>query len=237
MNLDFRASFFVALATLVTACAGPVPKMDMSTDNISTIRTIAVVRPPGPKTYAVLNFGSPAMAFGLLGGLVAAHEQNSKQEALTAAYKAQGSFGTSNLASGIASKLTAAGFEANVEDAPWEEAEGRYKLPFENIKSSADAVLVLFPTIVGFVATGMTADYLPTITVVAVMLGKDRKQQLYRGYHASGWTPKAEGWKSSPAKVTFSNFDALMADPKTSAAALTGAADAIASSIAGDLHK
>ena len=69
------------------------------------------------------------------------------------------------------------------------------------------------------------------------MLGKDRKRQLYRGYHAAGWTPKAEGWKVSSAKVTFSNFDALMADPRASAAALSDAADAIATSIAGDLHK
>ena len=115
--------------------------------------------------------------------------------------------------------------------------DGRFKLPFEKINSTADAVLIISPTVIGFIATGVTSDYLPTITVVATLVGKDRKEQLYRGFHSSGWAPKADGWKVSRPRSTYANFDALMADPKASAAALTEAGDAIAESVSGDLQR
>jgi hypothetical protein len=124
-----------------------------------------------------------------------------------------------------------------VEDGPWEEADGKFKLSFDKIQSNADAVLVISPTIIGFVATGVTSDYLPTITAVVTLLGKDRKEQLYRGFHASGWQPKADGWRNSMAKTTFANFDALMADPTRTAASLSEAATAVTSTVSNDLRR
>jgi hypothetical protein len=103
--------------------------------------------------------------------------------------------------------------------------------------TSADAVLVLSPMLVGFVATGMTSDYLPTVRLTAILLGKDRKDPLYRGYHAAGWAPSQAGWKTAPARKTFSNFDALMADPAATADALRASGDSVAESVVEDLRR
>jgi hypothetical protein len=131
--------------------------------------------------------------------------------------------------------LKAAGYDARLEDGPWVEKEGKQTLEFEAIRSDADAVLVAAPALVGFVAPHMGSDYYPTITAVATALGKDRKQKLYVGYHASGWQMTREGWRNSPAAVTYPNFSDIMADTKASAASLDAAAAAIAATIVQDL--
>jgi hypothetical protein len=237
MIVRFRLVILCAVMALLAACAGPVPRIDASVNSLSPVKTIAVIRPPEPKTYTVMNFGHPGMAFGLIGGLIAGGDQASKQDQLSAAFKAQGVGFASHLASQIALKLGTAGYETAVEDGPWEEAEGRYRLPFDKINSKADAVLVVSPTIVGFIATGAISDYLPTMTAVVTLLGKDRKEQLYRGFHSSGWAPKADGWKVTPPKKTFPDFDTLMANTKASASALDNAGTAIAETVSADLRR
>ncbi|BAL26843.1 hypothetical protein [Azoarcus sp. KH32C] len=233
-----RQFFLIAAILVVTGCAGPVRKIDTSPGALADVKTVAVIRAPEPKTYTVMNFGHPGIAFGLVGGLVAAADQSSKQERLTKAIKEKAPAQTADaLAEGIAGQLQRRGFDARVEDGPWEENDGKFKLEFDKITSSADAVLVVTPTMVGFIATGVTSDYLPTVTAIITLLGKDRKEQLYRGFHAAGWQPKAEGWRYSPPTETFGNFDALMADPTKTGLALAGAAREIASTVADDLKR
>lgn len=223
--------------SLLAACAGPVPRIESNPAVLSRIKTVAVINPPEAKTYIVMNFGHPGMAFGLIGGLVAAADQSSKQDQLTAALKKENLSVSNTLASGLVARLSGAGFQARAENGPWEEKDGKYILEFDKIQSDADAVAVVTPTITGFIATGATSDYLPTITVVVTLLDKDRKTQIYRGFHAAGWEPKAEGWKHSPATTTFGNFDALMANPSNTAKALVAAAAAVSTSIAEDLRR
>lgn len=238
MGSVIRGLLLILGASILAGCAGPVPKIDSSPAALAKIKTIAVIRPPEPKTYTVMNFGHPGMAFGLIGGLIAGGDISSKQDKLTAVVKQQTSSKTSAiLAENIATQLTKVGFQAKVEDGPWEESDGKFKLDFEKISSSADTVLVLTPTIVGFIATGATSDYLPTITASVILLGQDRKEQLYRGFHACGWHPKADGWRYSSTSIAFANFDALMADPKKTADSLSSAASAVAATVVEDLRR
>ena len=231
----------IVIAMLLVACAGPVPKIDLAPSAMTNMKTITIVRPPEPKVYAVFNFGHGGMAFGLIGGLVAAADQNSKQEQLAKTYKENGVSVCSELSQKIADRLNGLGFNARVEDAPWEEVDGKQILPFKKIISDADAVLVVSPTVIGFVATGLAGgysnDYLPTIATVVTLLGRDREAPIYRGYHVTGWKLGAEGWKYTPPTTTFPNFEALNSNPKVSANSLTDAAEKIANSIATDLKQ
>ena len=233
----FRARLVLLLLPLVlAACAAPAPQVAVSSQQLSAIRTVAVVRAPEPEGYTVINLGHPGIAFGVIGGAVAASDMKQKSDQLSSALRAQGGGFTTKLADLMVLRLAAAGYDARVEDAPWQMEEGRQRLDFEKIHSDADVVLVLSPQIVGFVARGMTSDYLPSLTVVATLLDR-QKQQIYRGYHSYGYTPKQEGWKAAAPRTTFPNFDALMADPVATAAALRVAGNAIADSVAGDLRK
>ena len=221
---------------LLTACAGPVKKVDASREKLATIRTIAVIRPPEPKAYEVMNFGHPGLAFGVIGGAIAASDQSSKKNLLNASYKERNLAASSKLAGSIAEQLNSSGFEAIVEEGPWEEVDGKFKLSLDKISSTADGVLVVTPTLEGFVAT-TTQDYMPTVTAVVVLLGKDRKEQLYKGFHSSGWAPMGDGWRITLAKVTFRNSDALIQDTKASSEALVNAAIAIGQTVGTDLRK
>lgn len=182
-------SFAIVIAMSLVACAGPVPKIDLAPNALANIKTITIVRTPEPKSYTVANFGHGGMAFGLIGGLIAAADQNSKQEQLAKVYKENGVSVCSDLSQKISDHLNDLGFNARVEDAPWEEVEGQHILPFKKIASNSDAVLIVSPTVIGFIATGLASsynnDYLPTISSVAVMLGKDRENIIYRGYGRS----------------------------------------------------
>lgn len=231
----------IVAAMLLIACAAPVPKIDLAPNAMTNIKTIGIILPPEPKIYAVANFGHGGMAFGLIGGLIAAADQNSKQEQLAKVYKEYGVSVCSELSKKISDRLSSLGFNTRIEEASWEEVNGGHTLPFKKINSDSDAVLVVSPTTIGFVATGLTDgysnDYLPTIASVVIMLGKDRENPIYRGYHVTGWNIKAEGWKHTPPENRFSNFDALYLDPKTSSTSLTDAAEKIAHSIALDIKQ
>lgn len=223
---------------LVTGCAAPAPKIDAQGAGLSPIKTVAVVTSPEPPAYTVVNLGHPGLAFGIVGGAVAAADMKAKQDRLSEALRARGTAINGKLAELVASRLAASGYEARVEDAPWKESQGNYRLEVEDLQATtADAVLVLSPMLVGFVATGMTSDYLPTVRLTATLFGKGAREPLYRGYHAAGWTPNQAGWKTAPARKTFANFDALMADPSATADALRASGDSVAESVADDLRR
>lgn len=232
-----RAWILSLVGLLLVGCVGPVPKVDVPAGRLASVRTIAVFHPPEPKSYVVMMLSHPGMAFGLIGAAIVAGDQSSKQDRLSQAFQAQGTAITSRVARDVADRLTAAGYEAKVQHAPWTEADGKYSLVYEQIPPGTDAALVILPTMVGYIATSAAADYVPTVATVVTLLGKDRKEQIYRGYHAYGWTPKAEGWRSSQALRTFPNFDALVADPKASAAAVEEAGKALAETITADLKR
>lgn len=236
MKRRVSLSFALVPLALLAACAGSVPRIDASATKLAPIKTIAVVRPPEPKTYAVMNFGHPGMAFGAIGGLIAASDQSNKQERLTALYKERKLAVNSRLADSIAEQLNSSGFVATVAEGPWEEIDGKLQLPFDKIVSAADGVLVVTPTLEGFVAT-TTQDYMPTVAAVVVLLDKGRREPLYKGFHSAGWAPMGEGWRTTPPKMIFRNFDALINDPAASSEALVDAAKAIGQTVGADLRK
>ncbi|MGZ5685651.1 MAG: hypothetical protein ACXWG9_16120 [Usitatibacter sp.] len=229
-------AILLVAAAMLAAC-GAMPKIDGDPAKLSGIRSITVIRAPEPQTYTMLNLSHPGMAFGLIGGLVAASDAEDKAKMLSKAYHKQGRAIAASLAAKVADALKRDGYETRTEDGNWVEKDGKRTLEFAAIRSDADAVLVVTPAIIGFVAPRMGADYYPTITVGATLLGKDRKEKIYVGFHASGWEMTREGWHNTAAAVTYPNFTDLMRDTRASAASLDAAAEAIAATIAADLKR
>lgn len=225
-----------AVCMLLAACATPpVPRLEASPQAMAKVKTIAVIRVPEPKAYAVLNFGHPGMAFGLIGGMVAAADQSSKEGRLSQALKDAGFAFNDPFVNEIAGELAKAGFESCIEETSWEERDGKHWVQFNQIRSEADAVLVVTPTIIGFVATDARSDYQTTVTVVATLLGRDRNEVVHRGFYASGWIPKAQGWRYASSSKAFANFDQLVSDPKQTGESLRAAGASIAKTLASDL--
>ncbi|MDR3352347.1 MAG: hypothetical protein LBO00_04930 [Zoogloeaceae bacterium] len=69
--------------------------------------------------------------------------------------------------------------------------------------------------------------FVPTISVVAILVDHDKKTILYRGFHSTGiladrprmlFGPK--GVRETPHEVSFENFNALLANPEATTQAL-----------------
>ncbi len=144
------------------------------------------------------------------------------------------------LAAGIATRLSQLGYAAHVEETPWPHVDQYSALDFGQLKSSADAVLLIMPTRIGFHAAGIDGKYQPMITAMVTLHGKDRKQLLYRRSHACGWAPALGiGQKEIPCATTwaFADFDQMISQPRKPAEALAEAAAAVAASVAEDLKR
>jgi hypothetical protein len=237
--LAFAARTFVlALLCLVAAaCAGPRQALRLDARSAASLRTVAIVLPPEPRTYAFVNMGNPALALTLVGGIFVAADQDDKETRLHHAMLLEKFSLKRRLAARLQASLAAAGYRTLLVDGTWENRGGRLVLRPDLVPDGADALLVVVPLTTGFVSRGAGEDYVPTVTVLARLLARDGSTELYRAFHAYGWQPRAEGWRFSPAAGSFSDFPAVLASPAASAAALAEGADAVATSIAKDLRR
>lgn len=240
MSRVLRLIAIIPILILNSACVGPLPRIETSPTALANIKTIAVIRPPEPELYTVVNFGHAGIGAvaGVLGGAAAGGLQGNMMEQVSQSLKRQNpSLISQALPESITQELNKRGYEARIEDGPWERQEGgAFQLQWDKIDSSADSVLVVIPTIVGFVAKGLTADYIPTVIAGVTLIGKNRNDKLYRGFHASGWVPSGDGWRRSESKITFSNFDSILADQHKAAASLRAGAANVAITVAEDLR-
>lgn len=223
--------------SLLAACASAPQNVPLAPSAGAAIKSVAIVVPPEPRKYAVVNWGHPGLVLGLVGGMFVAAEQDRKEASFYQAMQFQKFSVKAMLALGLEKRLLAAGYRARVVEGPWEEKDGRYVLHPDKVATDADAILVIVPTSAGFMARGPTADYVPAMTAVVRLIARDRRTELYRGLHAAGWQPRADGWRYTPARRSFSDFESLMAQPRESASALAETVDAVSDSIARDLRR
>lgn len=114
-----RYGLFGALITLLAACASPQPKVALDDQSAQQIQTISIVRPPKEFRLAVLNLGHPGMAFGLIGGAIAAADEQDKTKRLTDAMIAQTFSPSDVLVAALERDLTAVGYKVEIADGAW----------------------------------------------------------------------------------------------------------------------
>lgn len=236
MKLKERFMVGLICSLLLSACAAPLNKVDLSAQTMSDIKRIDIVKMPEPKQYAVLNVGGAGAMFGLVGALATSADADDKMKRITSQFNQAKLQPNEELAKTLADKLTGKGYQVRIIEAPWHANEqGGYSLEFKDIQSDADAVLVPTVTINGFVSPADSTDYLPTTTVDAVMLASNKKDILYHGYHTSGWNPGAKGWTVIPPKRVFANFDDIIFHVQESGDAMLNGSRDVADSISHDI--
>ena len=226
----------LSAALLLTACVSSPEKVEVSASRLANIDTISIVRVPEPANYAVVNLGHPGMAFGLIGGLVADADENSKEGRLTAAFKENGVAVGNELTNQLVAKLSSAGYRVDVIEGSWTVTDGFQELDYGTIHSDADAVLVVKPTISGFVTTSPIADYEPTFKVLATLMGPDDREEIYKSLQGYGWSTQGSA-NASASIPTFANVDAIMTDIAGASGALYAAGDVIANNLTAELSK
>lgn len=226
-----------AITLVLAACASPPPKIALSEQAAANLDDLTLIRPPQETGLTVMTIGHAAGMFGLVGGAIAASDQQDKSARFTELMKAQKFSASEALVSTLAQQLTAAGYRVDVQDGPWQREGDRYVLQKDKLPRDRP-ILVVTPRIVGYVANTAFSDYQPTMWVITTLLGKDQIE-LYRGFHSTGWKSMTGGerWKYTPGKASFANFEALTQKPDQAAAALNASAQLISASIADDLRR
>ena len=212
-------------------------RVELAQDGIAGLRSIDVVMPPEPEDYVVAMENHPGAAVGgVVGGVIIAADQTAKTNRVKQALQGQRMSVSRTMADALIQRLRATGYHVRLIEVPLDRQSVSPSINVAAVESDADALLVVTPRTIGFVTANAFAAYEPTVMAEVTLLGRDRKIVLYRGLHSAGRKPLIGEWRNVPARRTFADVDGLVANPGTTAAALTEAGTDVAQAIADDIR-
>ena len=231
-----RVLTVVALLIAMTGCA-TVEKQAFNKEGALNFKTVTVTERTGDETYAIEILAHPGVNFGLIGGLVAAADMQSKGARLTAALDPKATLLQQRFASKLAESLNNQGYQTSVTavDKTIED-----KLVFDSIRTKVTADSLLTVSIQGkYIAAGPSSDYFPFIVVKVICNDQKTGKKLYQDTITYGYNFPATQAVHLPADpgVRFKDMDALVADPLKTRAALYAGVDAIVAQITADLKQ
>ncbi len=218
----------IACFAILAGCSTSMPKVDKAASALEGVKSIALIAPREPWAYSVMKFADPGLVFTTLDIEVKVSDSQRQQGQLTEMLKRKNFSFSTELTTQIATQLRNAGYQVTVQDGPWVQSNQGYSLKFADIQSKTDAVLVVAPTVMGFVFLRDVKAYAPTITTRVTLLNKDKTRTLYQGYLATGWKPLDAGWDHAYTAQTFPTFDAVLSNPDKAVASLKEASTSIA---------
>jgi hypothetical protein len=202
----------IVLSSLVS-CAS-VPKQAFDKKDAAPVKRIALLQVAEPNDYLVQNMGGAAMAFGLIGGLIAAADASSKSDLFTQKMKEQKLTLRGQMAQAIAERLNAQGYEVVYLSDQRPRVKEDKNADYSQIKTDADAILDVWFTVVGYLSPQGSPDYQPWIGTVARLVAANDGSQLYFqsfNYGAKlGYSRDTIEYLPAESKYAYRSFDALM---------------------------
>jgi hypothetical protein len=227
----------IVVALALTAGCASLTRVELAQDGLAGIRAVDLVMPPEPEAYDVAMAAHPGAAVGgAIGAAIILADQSAKTDRLKRALQGQPISITRTMANVLTQRLKAAGYRVRQIEAPWVPQSLPPSVNVAAVESDADALLVVAPRNVGFVAASAFSPYQPTVLAEVTLLGRDHKAVIYHGLHAAGLAPSAGDWRNVPARRSFADVDGLVANPAATASALTEAGTDIARAIADDIR-
>jgi hypothetical protein len=230
-----RAWLLASTALLGLALAGcaAVPRQTFNKEANAHVKTITVVMPAEPAQYTVNIVNHPGMQFGLVGGLIAAGELETKSGKFSEAAKQSNIALSKSLAQQLTTRMK---YQVSIS----ESAPGRKEfLPdYAAVQPAADAYLDIVFRQAGYSAQHPSTPYVPTFWVPVRLVESKTNRVLYSTLLVYGEPNKfLESVNVPPDRsYSFSNFDQLMSQSPRAVEGLQKALDAIAAQIATELQ-
>jgi hypothetical protein len=227
----------IGLAIVVAGCAQAPKKQAFNRDMAAGIQTVAITQTSKPEFYEAGMLGHPGASFGLIGGLIAAADIQSKSNRLTQTIKPEETKLQERFCSRLSESLGKAGYQTQVVKVAPETTEEQM---LEAAKKSATTDTVLAVWVVGkYLAAGPSSDYFPYVLVKARKMETKTGKTLYEDTFTYGYTfPNAQTVHlASDSKYRFANIDSLVQDASLTRQGLIDGLDAIAAQITADLKK
>lgn len=224
----FRKVIVIAAAMAVSACATYVATpYDRAAANVQDIAVVDDSLPERAIAYEVASTGS---SFGLIGALVDAGIQASRQEAVNQALAGVDYDAEAILEARLAAALTTEGYKVEVLE-NGARPERKMLEAFPAASSETDAYLDVFVLEYGYLSAGAGQPFRPYVmATVKLVSAADRTTVLGENriiYNPFG-TPKGVITITPTPEYAFRNREELLADPERLAAGITDALHQVA---------
>lgn len=242
-DIFFRGFAMAALiAVSMTGCVSMPKQQAFNRDAHAHLKNIAVLETHKTQT-SVFMLNHPGMSFGLIGGLVAASDQASKEKKFNALMEKAGFEPLSHFKERLNAHLLERGYSlswpaAQVESAKNPRGSFGLRKSYSGVQD-ADAQLDVNFGFVGYAAAGAgnNSPYRPTVTVGVRLVSADGKNNLYTDYIAYNNVfnlPNAVAMNADH-QYSYPGFDDLEAADVQSVEGLKIAIDSVAAEVARQL--
>jgi hypothetical protein len=227
----------VCAAVAVTGCAQAPKKQAFNREQAGTIQTVSITQTDKVEFYEAGMLGHPGASFGLIGGLIAAADTQSKSTRLTSTLLPAETQLQKRLSEKLKTGLDTVGYKTQIMAIAPDIAEDKL---VETVSKTAATDTVLAVSVVGkYLAAGPNSDYFPFLSVKARKFEVKTGKMLYEDTFTYGYTfPNSQTVHfASDAKYRFANIDALVADASKTRQGLIDGLDLIVTQITADLKK
>lgn len=231
----FKLFYVMLLAALVTGCSGLPEQQAFNHQANQHIKRVAIVKPLKPESAQVFYFNHPGMQFGLIGGLAAAAEFESKTTDYNQSIANKQFEPVEYLASSLEKEFAGRGFEVTfIETTAKERGNFMSKYPDQDVDAYLDSYFRSY----GYTAGSPTAVYKPTVSLQVRLVEKESEAVLYANNMMTGESfavSDKSRYIGHSEKFSFPSFDDLMAAPDQTVDGLKNALDRLAFNIANEL--
>lgn len=227
----------LVLVAALAGCAHTVPRQAFNREAATHIKSVIVARGQNQDRYEAAILGHPGMGFGLIGGLVAAADIQSKSNRLTAAINPAETRLQDRFSAKLSDELTRAGYAVTVVTLPnGTKVEDGLTAATQQARGDAVLTVMLFG---GYWAAGPSTDYFPRVFAKVRTQETAKGNVLYEDSISYGYAmPNAQTVHlASDERFRFHDMDELTRDPGKTREGLYNGVDAIVAQIVADLRK
>jgi len=205
--------FALLLVVAVAALAGcaTVPKQAYNRTANPDIKVVGLLEPNIVVEYPVLNLGHAGNSFGLIGGLIAMGDMQSKTKDFTTAAMGRGFDLTADFRSQMVAAIEARGYRVKILMV--ERTKSGFLEAYDSLDKEPDAYVDATVS-GGYLCASGTADYFPSVQVGIRIVKRATREVVYQERIVYGYEFKY----GQPVQITadpkyqFKDFPALMAD-------------------------
>jgi hypothetical protein len=232
----FKPIFLIVSLMVLGGCA-QFPKQAFNKAAHDNVRHIALLSPAKSDDYTVYMAHHPGMSFGLIGGIIAAADMQSKSSEFTAKLKEREFDFAARLTDAIEAELLRQNFKVTRVNVTREKPE--LLTDYSVVKAEADAYLDWVINWQGYLTAAATTDYTPSARVAFRLVTPQKKEVIYSELIGYGFQIGASQAVTLPAdaKYTYSNFSKLISSIDEAVAGLSEGVPLISKQVGIDLAR
>jgi hypothetical protein len=223
-----------AVIVMLMGCATHKQAFDRTANQ--EIKTIAMLEPAYSGEYMVMNFGHAGMAFGLIGGVIAAADMQSKTNDFTEMMKVRDFKIVEEFENALTGELQNAGYTVKLLKVRREKP--KFLDSYDALDKDADAYLDLRLG-AGYFCASAFDDYVPMVSSGVRLVKRGTNDVAYQDLIGYGYEPPIGNPViiAADKKYCFEDFDALKKEPDRAMEGLRKGVPLVAKRIAQDLTK